>query len=457
MDNKRRQEILNKMIDIGKTTDLGLNKETQTRENISYYQDFEFGNSGLAEKNVYIVEIANQKERRVVDKNEEAKNSENASKEEGIDTTYEIYGENNQLIATVDKEGKIHFSEQYLEQLKSINKKYFEKLNLDDVYFEFPEELKEEDLVITKQELEKERTREGGLKKDQGTDEEEKELEEQDEPKEEEQEKSEIAKKKGIPTHSVLKVRENGNFYKDHPNLEQNLYFYKDKEGIIRAEYVDENGELQPSKYFEPSQTSLRQETVNLGDDGKPVVKEVPYQVMKTKNLTGKDQDIRDIRININIDTYGYLEITEARQGMNGEWASHDVEMRGRDYNSNEINEETSMRTRKANPDKQTDAYNSVEDTGLVQEGIRYDEMYLMQHSEEIIERFIEEGYQKEEAIEIFDYMIGEETLTEEEAKARVNEKVQERDERSQEKTDNMQEEDEERTPWGDTEARSRR
>lgn len=51
-----------------------------------------------------------------------------------------------------------------------------------------------------------------------------------------------------------------------------------------------------------------------------------------------------------------------------------------------------------------------------------------MQHSEEIIEEFIKDGYQRKEAVEIFNYMIGEEVLTEKEAKERVNENIKERE-----------------------------
>lgn len=64
-----------------------------------------------------------------------------------------------------------------------------------------------------------------------------------------------------------------------------------------------------------PSTTGIRQETVSIGSDGNPVTKESPQQVMQTRNLTGRDQDIKDVRINIKFDTYGYLDIEEARQG----------------------------------------------------------------------------------------------------------------------------------------------
>ena len=82
--------------------------------------------------------------------------------------------------------------------------------------------------------------------------------------------------------------------------------------------------------------------------------------------------------------------------------------------------------------------------------------MHLMQHSEEIIEEFIKDGYQRKEAVEIFNYMIGEEVLTEKEAKERVNENIKER-EKIQEKEQKRDDDDEGRTPWGDAEARDSR
>ena len=71
--------------------------------------------------------------------------------------------------------------------------------------------------------------------------------------------------------------------------------------------------------------------------------------------------------------------------------------------------------------------------------------------SDEIIESFIEQGYQKNEAVAIFNYMIGEEELTEKQAKDRVNDDIKEV------KQEERTEEEEERTPWGDAEARDAR
>lgn len=51
--------------------------------------------------------------------------------------------------------------------------------------------------------------------------------------------------------------------------------------------------------------------------------------------------------------------------------------------------------------------------------------MYLVEHAEEVVDQFVKEGYQKREAVQIFNYMIGEEALTEQEAKQRVNEEIE--------------------------------
>lgn len=201
--------------------------------------------------------------------------------------------------------------------------------------------------------------------------------------------------------------------------------------------------------------TALRQETVSIGNDGNPVTKNVPYQVMKTKDLNNIDKDIRDIRININIDSYGYLDIEEARQGKNGEWLSHDIEVKGRDYNSRAVNETTSIRSRKADPDKQTESYEKAEKNEFaLQDGIQYDEMYLAGHAEEIVQALVDEGYQKKEAANIFNYMIGEENLSMQEAKARVNKEIEGRSKENEkagvDQSMDLDDDELQRTPGGD-------
>ncbi len=432
-DNKR-QEILEKMLEIAELVQIDKNEETKITD-INYYKDFNFKGSNLAENDIFVVKIEN------ADKNI---------------NTYEIYsGKTNNLIATVDEQGKVHFRPEYIESLKEINPQLAQMLNLEDLDFELPQELQPEDMTLSTEERtkilsdNKEKTKEKGQKNKQ---ENKKEL--QKNPEDEKRE--EIAKFKNIPPNNVLVIKENSNLYKDHPELEENLYFYRDNNGVVKAEYIDEKGEPKPSRYFEPSTTSLREETISLGNDGNPVTREVPYQVMRTRNLNSVDKDIRDIRISVNIDSYGYLELQESRQGKNGEWLSHDIEVKGRDYNSYAVNQTTSIKTRKADPDKQTEAYEKAEGTGLEEDGIQYSEMYLIEHADEVVEDLMKEGYQKKEAVQIVDYMLGEEALTLEEAKEKTNEDIKKSQKDKAKEKVKDEELDEGRTPWGDAEERLR-
>lgn len=424
MEQKQPEEIKQTMAEIYTQIAEREGKDTAI-SNITYYKEFTFDSAKFIENDIFVTKLQKTKGKNQVE-------------------TFEIYNKDGELIATVNEKGKVQFAPEYIELLKQEYKKFFEILKLDEATLELPEKLREEDISLEHDELEKEVEKQ----EQKGKKIEKKQEEKSQDDNSQEQE---IAKQKGIPTNNVLIVRDNSNLYKDHPEIERNLIFSRDNDGKVKAEYIDENGELQPSKYIQPSNTSVRQETISIGKDGNPVTRETPQQVMRTQNLTKRDQDVRDVRINIKFDQYGYMDIEEARQGRNGEWAAHDIEVRGRDYNSAQVNEETSMKTGMADPDKETSSYESMENVGKPQDEIQYDRVYLMQHADEIIDGFINQGYQKIEAVAIFNHMIGEEALTEKQAKERVNEEIKEV------KQEEREEEPEERTPWGDAEARDAR
>ena len=390
--------------------------------------------------------------------------------------TYEIYSlKTNSLIATVDEQGKLHFLPDYIEQLKQVDKNYVSLLTLENLDFKMPQELGQKDKILTWQErqqkIAKEKQKHQQVQQTQKAKEDQAEqerLENEEVKTSEKEQKEKIARQKKIPEHNIVMIKKDSNFYKDHPNLEDNLYFYRDAQGVVKAEFIDENGIAQTSKHFENSTTNLRKQTVSLGTDGNPVTKQIPYQTMKTKGLNHVDKDIREIQIAIEIDQYGYLEIAENRQGRNGEWLSHQIEVRGRTNNASKINEATSIKTRDAQPDKQIEAYRQVEEIGLAVDGVQYDEMYLMGHAQEVIDGFIREGYQKKEAVQIFDYMIGEEKLSLRDAKDRVNAQIEksfhsrantkEQKEIQTEQDTRIEEAlGEERTPWGDAKRREKR
>lgn len=425
MEQKQPEEIKQTMAEIYTQIAEREGKDTAI-SNITYYKEFTFDSAKFIENDIFVTKLQKTKGKNQVE-------------------TFEIYNKDGELIATVNEKGKVQFAPEYIELLKQEYKKFFEILKLDEATLELPEKLREEDISLEHDELEKE------VEKQEQKGKKIEKKQEEEKSQDDNSQEQEIAKQKGIPTNNVLIVRDNSNLYKDHPEIERNLIFSRDNDGKVKAEYIDENGELQPSKYIQPSNTSVRQETISIGKDGNPVTRETPQQVMRTQNLTKRDQDVRDVRINIKFDQYGYMDIEEARQGRNGEWAAHDIEVRGRDYNSAQVNEETSMKTGMADPDKETSSYESMENVGKPQDEIQYDRVYLMQHADEIIDGFINQGYQKVEAVAIFNHMIGEEALTEKQAKERVNEEI------TEVKQEEREEEPEERTLWGDAEARDAR
>lgn len=386
MRKQTKKEILERMEAIRSIARDAINQQEQKIGDTKYYKDLNLGQVGI--ENAYVVEIEN------IEKNKEIGERE-------VYVIYKIYTEDHVLVANVDNKGDVEFSPEFLEQLNQISPEYFESLNLEDndTNFELPEE---------------------------------------------DNETQEIAKQKGIPACNVLIVRNDSNFYKDHPEVERNLYFYRSEDGVIKAEYIDENGISQLSKYFEPSTTSIRQETISMGANGNPVKKEVPYQTMITK-LQTNDKDIRSVRINIDINC-GYLEISESRQGVNGQWASHEIECRGKDYNSAELNKATSTKYGVADPAKDTSTFAKVEQTSLENDGVQYSEM--QKYAESLVEKFMNQGYNKEESIKICNYMIGEEQLKEDEAKTKVNEEIKENNRKKD--TDYGENDEDGRTPGGD-------
>lgn len=385
--NKNLQEILFKMEEI-KAIVIKQIESNQKIKDIKHCDDLQLGQIGI--EGAYIVEIENEKR----------------SKETGErlkTVVYKVYAEDHTHVANIDEKGNVEYAEEFLKQLKDVNEKQLSLINTEGVKLQEKPNGKNE----ISYEEEKGKQEETNRKRE-----------------EENRQIEEIAKQKGIPTNNVLKVRADSNFYKNHPELkeEPNLYFYRDSDGKIKAEYIDEKGVVQPSKFFEESTTTLSEQTVDLGQDGNPVKKKVPYQTMKT-NLNGNDEDIKAVRINIEI-VQGYLIVKESRLGKNGKWESHEIEVMGRDYNSKEINDVTSTRIGgEADPSRTTDAYEKVKETSMSNDGVQMEEM--QEYRESLINKFIDEGYNREEATKIYNYMIEKSwNLTEEQAKDKVNEEI---------------------------------
>lgn len=203
MNQTKRNEILNTMVQIGKQVDSHIDITQQERENITYYQDFKFNGEEsnrykFGVEGVYSVETPAKKER----------------KNEDIETNsviYELYDKDKNLIATVTEDGKLHFTAEYIESLKEIDPIYFEQLNLEDLNFELPEELQENDITMTREELQNHENRQLAEDKignkenvsEQKIDEDEKEEQTQDD---EEGKKTQAAEALGIDASEIKSI-----------------------------------------------------------------------------------------------------------------------------------------------------------------------------------------------------------------------------------------------------------
>lgn len=197
MEDNKKEKIINKMQELSEIVDAELDNKQQKREDITYYDDFEFKGSNLAVKSVYIVEISNNNDDKTADKSE------------GNYTTYEIYDRNNKKIADVDEKGKIRFNPEFIERLKQIDNNYIEQLNLEDLEFELPEKLSEKDVHLTREELSEEKERGIGSKKEEQKDkkgDKEKEEDKEAEKETEKEKKQKTAEALGIDETEIKSI-----------------------------------------------------------------------------------------------------------------------------------------------------------------------------------------------------------------------------------------------------------
>ena len=71
---------------------------------------------------------------------------------------YEIYDNDNMLVSTIDENGRVEFSQEYLEQLEEINEGYFDMLMLDEQEFMDSKEISNKDISLTLDDLEERQT-----------------------------------------------------------------------------------------------------------------------------------------------------------------------------------------------------------------------------------------------------------------------------------------------------------
>lgn len=140
MEQQNKQEIEQKMLNIVSLIEKDTKNGEVSVEGVTYYKDFTFkgvniGGGDLGDLDVYVAKIQNNKDG---------------------STTYELYsGITNGLIATVNSEGKLHFTQDYIESLKEMKLKetVLDRLKEDEFDFELPEELREKDMELGKEKI----------------------------------------------------------------------------------------------------------------------------------------------------------------------------------------------------------------------------------------------------------------------------------------------------------------
>lgn len=162
MFNNKKEEILQKSALLFGQISNTLDTKTEHIDNIRYYEDFFFGGANLEENNVYIVEIKTQNPNIKADKKEKNSkedlnietNSQIGDNYELELTTYEIYDENQNLIAVVDTDGNVSFSDEYLTNLENLPPEYYAMLDLSAAEFSL-QEMTEKDIKLSNKDIEK--------------------------------------------------------------------------------------------------------------------------------------------------------------------------------------------------------------------------------------------------------------------------------------------------------------
>lgn len=161
MNDKKKEEILKKSAALSKQISETLDKKTEHISSIKYYKDFFFEGANIEENNVYIVEIKSQNPKFKADKKEKVDGNSQTAEDMQIGdneelelTTYEIYDENQNLIATVDTDGNVSFSEEYLSKLEKLPPEYYSMIDLSSTKFSL-QEMSENDIELSEKDIEK--------------------------------------------------------------------------------------------------------------------------------------------------------------------------------------------------------------------------------------------------------------------------------------------------------------
>ena len=337
-------------------------------------------------------------------------------------------------IAKIEKDGTFSLNEEILEgeEYTDEEKKMLgDMLNLlgfeqgENDLSKIQEQLKEIEAKSREeieQELEQDKQKDDAIKDDK--EEYEKEKDEEEEEKdlaeiEQEGEQKTLAEKKGIDAKNICKIRRDSQFYKNYPNIPKTAYFYLDKNDKMHAEYIDKDGSIQELPGF--NEIKDRTRVTSFGNDGQNIKEELPYRVMTAKGLEDKNHNTQDVRIAMYKDEYGYLRIETIHQGRNGEWEGKNIDVYGKDRNTHQMNEVIDEKYKTPHTGAIAKRHEELKNSGFSADGIQFDELSKRRK----IDEYMQDGYTLEEANNIYDYVVGEMQLREEDAKEKVNNEIE--------------------------------
>lgn len=134
---QEQKDIFEVMMEISKQVEQGLQAEQTEVGHTFFLKKTQVSNFEL--NDAIIVEVNNKKNKT---------------------NSYEIYSKGTEeLIASVDEQGLVHFAPEFIENLRKINPRFVDEvLNLRDGKFELPKELEKQDIILTKEEREVEKS-----------------------------------------------------------------------------------------------------------------------------------------------------------------------------------------------------------------------------------------------------------------------------------------------------------
>lgn len=320
MKKEKREEVLNTMVEISHKVENEIDTKIQKQGNITYYKDFEFQGSGLGIENVYIVEILNEKQKQTGD-----------NQDKKISKEYQIYDKDQNLIATVREDGKVQFTQEYLKGLEHMHPEHFKNLELEDLEFKLPEELKENDIMMMPEEIKeysekvKAKGKNGELKLKTKQEEIEEKQEESEETKKEKTAEAlgvETSEIKSIATinprekitdkHNLIDIMPETSGYKEVSIV----YSNKDSKGSGKFTIVGakEDGSREVLNSVEPVEgTTSSKSVIAVNEDGSQVTEK---QVTGLMRINARS---RDDGIAISIGDYGMMNIDYVRGVMDKE------------------------------------------------------------------------------------------------------------------------------------------